>query len=72
MCDDILLLMTNRESCIRALAYSFDLEYTDILDLADTLNIGENYSIIMPYLERAESLEDIWINCPVMDDGNEF
>jgi hypothetical protein len=59
MYGSILLSMTNRESCIYSLAHSFSLDYTDISDLADLLNIGEDYSILMPYLERAQSLDDI-------------
>ena len=51
--------MMNRESCLRSLAYSFDLDYADVSDLADALSIDENYTILMPYLERAKSLEDL-------------
>ena len=50
---------TDHERTLRALAFGFSVDYSDVRDLADVLGVENDYTELKHMLERATSLDDI-------------
>jgi hypothetical protein len=50
---------STRETNLRSLAYSYNLDYEDVAALADIIGVEEDYTYIMYILSNVRSLDDV-------------